>query len=331
MLNNGRLHAYINVTNDDSAIAGKFLSPIAKQLPDDPSLHPLERKLLELTEYIKQKNGHGDIQDASSAENETDKVLLPIDTVSDNTPNESTVQQRTDVPQSENEVISNVIVPSDVTLSNDVYADTSFEENVGVSFYDPDNTFDESNDQLQYNVSQSQIVTDEKAAAPIVKRRIRKRTKIQPKKPMARSTRPKTHVSNQSGINKHLQKPNASNVVQSIIESLQRALSRTESSDKSKTQQTNNGSKIIKPSKYEFFTKAWREKNLKKLAVFVSDDKKTCYEYTWHPTHMIYVCSACINYHNKHVSAKVIQNENGEEYIQLGPNDHKCNLKAFLP
>uniref|UniRef100_A0AC35FWZ6 Uncharacterized protein n=1 Tax=Panagrolaimus sp. PS1159 TaxID=55785 RepID=A0AC35FWZ6_9BILA len=176
----------------------------------------------------------------------------------------------------------------------------------------------------------------EKAAATFTKRRFRKKTKIQPRKPRTRSTRPKTHVSNQSSISKYIQKPNASNVVQSIIESFEQSikkstLSQTQSSDKSKTRQTNNESKIIKPSMYKFFTKAWRRKNLKKLAVFVSDDKKMCYEYTWHSTHKAYVCSACISSHNKHVFAKVIQNENGEECIQLGANDHKCNLKPFLP
>uniref|UniRef100_A0A914PML0 Uncharacterized protein n=1 Tax=Panagrolaimus davidi TaxID=227884 RepID=A0A914PML0_9BILA len=180
----------------------------------------------------------------------------------------------------------------------------------------------------------------EKAAATFTKRRQRtKRTGFQSRKPMTRSplsTRSKALVSNQSSINKYLQKPNASNVVQSIVQSLKQSiekstLSQTQSSHKSKTQQTNNESKIIKPSMYEFFTKAWRGKNLKKLAVFVSDDKKMCYEYTWHSTNKYYVCSACINPHNKHVYAKVIQNENGEEYIQLGANDHKCNLKPFLP
>uniref|UniRef100_A0A914QCD0 Uncharacterized protein n=1 Tax=Panagrolaimus davidi TaxID=227884 RepID=A0A914QCD0_9BILA len=174
----------------------------------------------------------------------------------------------------------------------------------------------------------------EKAAATFTKRRFRKRTKVQPKKPNVRSTRPKTHVSNQSSISR--QKPNASNVVQSIIGSLKQSieksnLSQNQSSDKSKTQQTNNESKIIKPSMYKFFTKAWRGKNLKKLAIFVSADKKMCYEYTWNSSQKYYVCSACIRPHNKHVFAKVIQNENGEEYIQLGANDHKCNLKPFLP
>uniref|UniRef100_A0AC34FHY5 Uncharacterized protein n=1 Tax=Panagrolaimus sp. ES5 TaxID=591445 RepID=A0AC34FHY5_9BILA len=86
-------------------------------------------------------------------------------------------------------------------------------------------------------------------------------------------------------------------------------------------------SNIIKSPNYQFSTKKWGKRQIQKLIVFVSSDKKKCYEYTWTECFGYYCCNSCAG---KRAFAKVISDENEEEIVQLGPVKHKCKPKKFV-
>uniref|UniRef100_A0A914YUI8 Uncharacterized protein n=1 Tax=Panagrolaimus superbus TaxID=310955 RepID=A0A914YUI8_9BILA len=89
--------------------------------------------------------------------------------------------------------------------------------------------------------------------------------------------------------------------------------------------------KIVKAPRYQLIQRNIRNRMLERLIVFTDDEKSLCYEYTKGPKS--YVCNIC-GYNYKHnVFAKLIKDKNGaeEEYVELGPNEHKCSPIKFEP
>uniref|UniRef100_A0AC35EUK7 Uncharacterized protein n=1 Tax=Panagrolaimus sp. PS1159 TaxID=55785 RepID=A0AC35EUK7_9BILA len=88
-------------------------------------------------------------------------------------------------------------------------------------------------------------------------------------------------------------------------------------------------SNIVKSPKFQLITRKVNQKIVKRLVVFVNDDKTECYEYTWSKNHKIYVCSPCKT--QAHVFAKIYKNEENGEFVELCQKQHKCKPIKFIP
>uniref|UniRef100_A0A914PIS9 Uncharacterized protein n=1 Tax=Panagrolaimus davidi TaxID=227884 RepID=A0A914PIS9_9BILA len=63
------------------------------------------------------------------------------------------------------------------------------------------------------------------------------------------------------------------------------------------------------------------------LVIFDSKDKSTIYEYFYHASQEIFICSSC-HKKNRYVTAKIhVDEKNGEKFIKLSKNDHICEPK----
>uniref|UniRef100_A0A914PFY2 Uncharacterized protein n=1 Tax=Panagrolaimus davidi TaxID=227884 RepID=A0A914PFY2_9BILA len=86
---------------------------------------------------------------------------------------------------------------------------------------------------------------------------------------------------------------------------------------------------IVKSPKFQLITRKVCQKIVKRLVVFVNDDKTECYEYTWCKKHEKYVCSPCKT--QAHVFAKIYKNEENGEFVELCQKQHKCKPIKFIP
>uniref|UniRef100_A0A914QY87 Uncharacterized protein n=1 Tax=Panagrolaimus davidi TaxID=227884 RepID=A0A914QY87_9BILA len=66
-----------------------------------------------------------------------------------------------------------------------------------------------------------------------------------------------------------------------------------------------------------------------KLIIFTSPSKEFCYEYVLKKSRNIFSCYACEMLKRFRVSAKIHNNENGQEFVQLLKNEHICQPKIF--
>uniref|UniRef100_A0AC34G6F2 Uncharacterized protein n=1 Tax=Panagrolaimus sp. ES5 TaxID=591445 RepID=A0AC34G6F2_9BILA len=65
-----------------------------------------------------------------------------------------------------------------------------------------------------------------------------------------------------------------------------------------------------------------------RLYIFDKDDKTFCYVYNYRPGRKSFVCPKC-HLKNHSVSAKLIQNRNDEDCIELGQNKHICEKQKY--
>uniref|UniRef100_A0A914Q8Z3 Uncharacterized protein n=1 Tax=Panagrolaimus davidi TaxID=227884 RepID=A0A914Q8Z3_9BILA len=81
--------------------------------------------------------------------------------------------------------------------------------------------------------------------------------------------------------------------------------------------------RIIKLPNFEFRPNKFGEPE-GTLVVFDSKDKSFCYEYYYHTSKEIFVCSKCQIKHS-YVTAKIhVDEENGEKFIKLSKKEHIC-------
>uniref|UniRef100_A0AC34GQ35 Uncharacterized protein n=1 Tax=Panagrolaimus sp. ES5 TaxID=591445 RepID=A0AC34GQ35_9BILA len=88
--------------------------------------------------------------------------------------------------------------------------------------------------------------------------------------------------------------------------------------------------KIVKAPRYQLIQRNFRNRIMERLIVFTDDELKMCYEYT--KSKNSYKCNICIYNYKHSVFAKLIKAEDGSmEYIELGPNEHKCKPVKYEP
>uniref|UniRef100_A0A914PZM3 Uncharacterized protein n=1 Tax=Panagrolaimus davidi TaxID=227884 RepID=A0A914PZM3_9BILA len=93
---------------------------------------------------------------------------------------------------------------------------------------------------------------------------------------------------------------------------------------------TSNQSNIIRAPNYRLGIERW----IKHLYIFDSDHKTLCYNYTFKKqknSMNYFVCFKCKHLNKSTVSARIVSNENGEEYVKLSENEHVCQRQKYKP
>uniref|UniRef100_A0AC34FMU0 Uncharacterized protein n=1 Tax=Panagrolaimus sp. ES5 TaxID=591445 RepID=A0AC34FMU0_9BILA len=86
--------------------------------------------------------------------------------------------------------------------------------------------------------------------------------------------------------------------------------------------------KIVKSPNFQYINRKANGKIVQHLVIFDSDNRNLCYEYTRNKNS--FICYPCSTKFKTHVRAKIKRNENGEEYVELSVNEHKCDLQKFV-
>uniref|UniRef100_A0AC34F7M0 Uncharacterized protein n=1 Tax=Panagrolaimus sp. ES5 TaxID=591445 RepID=A0AC34F7M0_9BILA len=86
---------------------------------------------------------------------------------------------------------------------------------------------------------------------------------------------------------------------------------------------------IEKPN-FEIFSCDSRQKNIKRLIIFLDSSRTKCYEYSWRKCSYNYACCGCMALITL-TTAKICQKEDGTEYILLKSNKHVCKIRQFYP
>uniref|UniRef100_A0AC34G3L0 Uncharacterized protein n=1 Tax=Panagrolaimus sp. ES5 TaxID=591445 RepID=A0AC34G3L0_9BILA len=86
--------------------------------------------------------------------------------------------------------------------------------------------------------------------------------------------------------------------------------------------------KIVQEPDFKLYETIFQKKKLQKMAIFASNNKRLGYIYSYHRENNFYVCCKCKG-KKQHVVARLYQNGNGENYVELNHNEHVCALQKL--
>uniref|UniRef100_A0A914QYU8 Uncharacterized protein n=1 Tax=Panagrolaimus davidi TaxID=227884 RepID=A0A914QYU8_9BILA len=87
---------------------------------------------------------------------------------------------------------------------------------------------------------------------------------------------------------------------------------------------------FVLPGNFEIQTKKFGEREKKLLIIFDESDKTKCHKYYNHLSQRIFRCVNCRK-QNVRVSAKMVQNSDGEDYVILLNEAHVCEMVKYKP
>uniref|UniRef100_A0A914QVU6 Uncharacterized protein n=1 Tax=Panagrolaimus davidi TaxID=227884 RepID=A0A914QVU6_9BILA len=86
---------------------------------------------------------------------------------------------------------------------------------------------------------------------------------------------------------------------------------------------------VLSPN-YEIQTEMFGERKKKSLIIFDGNDKTKCHIYSFHISERMFECINCKK-QNVYVSAKMVQNSEGENYVILSNAKHVCESVKYKP
>uniref|UniRef100_A0A914QXQ9 Uncharacterized protein n=1 Tax=Panagrolaimus davidi TaxID=227884 RepID=A0A914QXQ9_9BILA len=88
--------------------------------------------------------------------------------------------------------------------------------------------------------------------------------------------------------------------------------------------------KILKPPNFELHRSVTGIKD-GKLVVFKEDDKNLCYNYFFNKHDSCFICAKCLKMKNRVRANLRIDEETGENFVELGKNEHCCDPVKYEP
>uniref|UniRef100_A0AC34GS30 Uncharacterized protein n=1 Tax=Panagrolaimus sp. ES5 TaxID=591445 RepID=A0AC34GS30_9BILA len=85
---------------------------------------------------------------------------------------------------------------------------------------------------------------------------------------------------------------------------------------------------IVKKSDFKLYEIVYQKKKIQNLTVFYSNDRKFGYNYSYDSQKKSYCCIKCRS-KKKHVTAKLLQDENGQNYLELSKTEHVCEIQKL--
>uniref|UniRef100_A0AC34FTJ4 Uncharacterized protein n=1 Tax=Panagrolaimus sp. ES5 TaxID=591445 RepID=A0AC34FTJ4_9BILA len=86
--------------------------------------------------------------------------------------------------------------------------------------------------------------------------------------------------------------------------------------------------KIVKEPDFKLWEEMLHKNKKQRLTIFDASNRKNGYIYTYNKHNENYVCVKCSN-KKKHVTAKLLPDENGQNYVELGKNEHVCEMQKL--
>uniref|UniRef100_A0A914PAX6 Uncharacterized protein n=1 Tax=Panagrolaimus davidi TaxID=227884 RepID=A0A914PAX6_9BILA len=86
---------------------------------------------------------------------------------------------------------------------------------------------------------------------------------------------------------------------------------------------------VLAPN-FEIQTQMVKGKETKTLFIFNENDKTKCYIYRYHSANKVFFCKECSK-QKVHVTAKLQQNADGENYLLLSTKQHVCEMVKYTP
>uniref|UniRef100_A0AC34FW17 Uncharacterized protein n=1 Tax=Panagrolaimus sp. ES5 TaxID=591445 RepID=A0AC34FW17_9BILA len=86
--------------------------------------------------------------------------------------------------------------------------------------------------------------------------------------------------------------------------------------------------KIVNEPDFKLYEVDYGKSKIQRLTIFDSKDKKYGYIYSYKKSDKYYRCLKC-KAKNKLVTAKVLQDENGQNYVELSKTDHVCEIQKL--
>uniref|UniRef100_A0A914R2V1 Uncharacterized protein n=1 Tax=Panagrolaimus davidi TaxID=227884 RepID=A0A914R2V1_9BILA len=87
---------------------------------------------------------------------------------------------------------------------------------------------------------------------------------------------------------------------------------------------------FVLASDFEIRSQMVKGKKRKTLFIFNENDKTKCYNFQYHPSNKTFICKECLM-QKVHVTAKVHQNSDGEDYLVLSKKQHVCEMVKYIP
>uniref|UniRef100_A0A914PUV3 Uncharacterized protein n=1 Tax=Panagrolaimus davidi TaxID=227884 RepID=A0A914PUV3_9BILA len=87
---------------------------------------------------------------------------------------------------------------------------------------------------------------------------------------------------------------------------------------------------FVLASDFEIRSQMVKGKKRKTLFIFNENDKTKCYNFQYHPSKKTFICKECLM-QKVHVTAKVHQNSDGEDYLILSKKQHVCEMVKYIP